>query len=67
VESNYYTLTNAMVGMFDDDELVATPEMTTNDVSGWDSLTHVRVYLSVNTQMNSSGRPLSCWRAAAGH
>jgi acyl carrier protein len=33
--------------VFDDDELVLKPELTANDVAGWDSLAHVRLILSV--------------------
>jgi acyl carrier protein len=33
--------------VFDDDDLVLKPELTANDVDGWDSLTHIRLILSV--------------------
>ena len=33
--------------MFDDDDLVLKPEMTADDVDGWDSLAHIRLILSV--------------------
>jgi len=33
--------------VFDDDELVLKPEMTADDVDGWDSLAHIRLILSV--------------------
>ena len=33
--------------VFDDDELEVTPEMTARDVEGWDSLSHVRLGLTV--------------------
>jgi acyl carrier protein len=33
--------------VFDDDELVLKPELTANEVDGWDSLAHIRLILSV--------------------
>jgi acyl carrier protein len=33
--------------MFDDEELVLTRETTAEDVSGWDSLMHVRLILEI--------------------
>ena len=40
-------LTSVFREVFDDDELVLKPEMTADDVEGWDSLTHIRLILSV--------------------
>lgn len=33
--------------VFDDDEIEIGPEMTANDVDGWDSLSHVNLILSI--------------------
>ena len=33
--------------VFDDDDLVLKPELTANEVDGWDSLAHIRLILSV--------------------
>ena len=33
--------------MFDDDSINVTPELSAKDVDGWDSLTHIRLMLSV--------------------
>jgi acyl carrier protein len=33
--------------VFDDDEINIEPEMTANDVEGWDSLSHVNLILAV--------------------
>lgn len=33
--------------VFDDDELSITPEMTANDVDGWDSLSHVNLIVAI--------------------
>lgn len=35
--------------VFDDDELKITPEMTANDVDGWDSLSHVNLIVAVES------------------
>jgi acyl carrier protein len=40
-------LTSIFREVFDDDDLVLKPEMTANDVDGWDSLVHIRLILSV--------------------
>ncbi len=32
---------------FDDDDIVATPDLTADDVEGWDSLAHVRLILQI--------------------
>jgi acyl carrier protein len=38
--------------VFDDEELVIRPEMTADDVDGWDSLTHVNLILAVEFGFN---------------
>jgi acyl carrier protein len=40
-------LTSIFREVFDDDDLVLKPELTANDVDGWDSLSHIRLILSV--------------------
>jgi acyl carrier protein len=40
-------LTSVFREVFDDDELELTPEMTADDVDGWDSLAHIRLIISV--------------------
>ena len=40
-------LTAVFREVFDDDELELKPEMTADDVDGWDSLAHIRLILSV--------------------
>ncbi len=42
-----YKLTDVLRRVFDDDRLVARPELTADDVDGWDSLTNIRFVLSV--------------------
>ena len=43
----YTRLTSLFRNVFDNDEIVVSPELTANDVEGWDSLRHVRLMLSV--------------------
>ena len=50
----YKRLTDVMQNVFDDDELVATPELTAADVEGWDSLKHIRLVLSVEKAFHIS-------------
>lgn len=40
-------LTNILREVFDNDTLVATPEMSAMDVEGWDSMGNVRLFLAV--------------------
>ncbi|HEX3949905.1 MAG TPA: acyl carrier protein [Steroidobacteraceae bacterium] len=40
-------MTSVFREVFDDDELELKPEMTADDVDGWDSLAHIRLILSV--------------------
>lgn len=44
------TLSEILQEVFEDDTLEATPEMTANDVEGWDSLSHVNLILAVETR-----------------
>ena len=41
------TLTNVFRDTFDDEDLTIKPETTADDIDGWDSLTHIRLMLSV--------------------
>jgi len=33
--------------VFDDDAIQITPEMTANDIEGWDSLSHINLILAI--------------------
>ena len=44
----YAKLTPVFQDMFDDETLVLRPEMTADDVEGWDSLSHIRLVLAVS-------------------
>jgi acyl carrier protein len=43
----YQKLTGIFRDVFDDDDIVVTPEMTALDVAEWDSLNHIRLILAV--------------------
>ena len=40
-------LTEIIRDVFDEDSIVVTPELSADDVDGWDSLTHIRLILTV--------------------
>ncbi len=40
-------LTDILRDVFDDDEIVARPDLTAAQVDGWDSLAHLRVIFAV--------------------
>ena len=43
----YERLTAVLHDVLDDDTIVLTPDLTAAQVDGWDSLTHIRLMLSV--------------------
>jgi acyl carrier protein len=43
----YQQLSGIFADVFDDDAIVLKPAMTADDVDGWDSLTHIRLIISV--------------------
>jgi acyl carrier protein len=49
----YARLTEIFHDVFDDDELVVRPELTAADVAEWDSLSHVRLILSVEREFQT--------------
>ena len=51
-------LTAVFREVFDDDELVLKPELTANDVEGWDSLAHIRLILSVQKKFGIKFSPV---------
>jgi acyl carrier protein len=51
-------LTEVFHEVFDDDELVLKPELTANDVEGWDSLAHIRLILSVQKKFGVKFSPV---------
>lgn len=43
----YSQLTQVFHDVFDDDTIKISPELTAKDVDGWDSLSHIRLILTV--------------------
>jgi len=43
----YARLSEIFESVFDDDSIQLTPALTAKDVDGWDSLTHIRLMLTV--------------------
>lgn len=43
----YAQITEIFHDVFDDDSITATPELSAPDVDGWDSLTHIRLILTI--------------------
>jgi len=48
----YDKLTGVLRDVFDDDAIVATPQLTADQVDGWDSFAHLRVLMSVERAFN---------------
>jgi acyl carrier protein len=48
----YAKLRDVFVVVFDDDSIALSPEMTAKDVDGWDSLTHVRLLMTIQKSFN---------------
>jgi len=38
--------------VFDDDDIDIAPDMTANDIDGWDSLSHVNLIVAVESRFN---------------
>jgi acyl carrier protein len=43
----YVRLTEIFGDVFDEDSIEVTPELSAKDVDGWDSLTHIRLILTI--------------------
>jgi acyl carrier protein len=43
----YTTLSTVFADVFDDESFRVTPELSAKDVDGWDSLSHLRLILTV--------------------
>ena len=46
----YSRLAGVFNEVFDDETIEVTPQLTAKDVDGWDSLTHIRLILSVEKE-----------------
>jgi acyl carrier protein len=49
-EQMEHTLTQVFRDVFDDDTIVLRPDLTAGDVPGWDSLTHIRLLLTIERE-----------------
>jgi acyl carrier protein len=47
LDAIYEQLSAILREQFDDDSLVARPDLTADDVAGWDSFAHIRLMLAV--------------------
>jgi acyl carrier protein len=43
----YARLAEVFQDVFDEDSITVTPELSAKDVDGWDSITHIRLMLTV--------------------
>lgn len=46
-------LTPVLRDVFDNDDLIATPELTASNVPGWDSLGNVRLFVEIERVFNT--------------
>ncbi len=46
----YERLTQTLRDVFDDDTLVATPELTAHDVKEWDSVNHITLVVAIEEE-----------------
>jgi acyl carrier protein len=47
-----HSLTQIFRDVFDDDTIVLRPDLSAKDVEGWDSLTHIRLLLTIERQFH---------------
>ena len=47
----YAKLTAIFHDVFDDEDIVVTPELTADDVDEWDSLSHIRLVLAIEKKV----------------
>ncbi len=50
----YAKLTSIFRDVFDDDDIELRPEMTADDVAEWDSMSHIRLVLTVERQFHKT-------------
>jgi acyl carrier protein len=46
------TLNQIFREVFDDSDISISPDMTANDIDGWDSLSHVNLIVAIETGFN---------------
>jgi len=50
--SIYEKLTEIFQDTFDNDDVIAAPDLTANDVEEWDSLSHIRVIVAIEEEFD---------------
>jgi acyl carrier protein len=50
----YAELTTIFHDVFEDDDIVLRSDLTADDVDGWDSMSHVRLILTIKKRFNRS-------------
>lgn len=50
IENIYERLTKILQDVFDEDDVVARPELTADEVEGWDSFAHLRLIIAVERE-----------------
>jgi acyl carrier protein len=50
-EQIYQTLTKILQDVFDDDSIVARPELCASDVEVWDSVSNVRLFVAIESEL----------------
>jgi acyl carrier protein len=53
-EAIYAELTDIFRDVFDDDDIQLRPDMTADDVAGWDSMSHIRLVLTIERHFNKT-------------
>ena len=48
----YEKLTEIFQDIFDNDDVIATPVLTAHDVEEWDSLSHIRVIVTIEEEFD---------------
>lgn len=52
IQDIYTQLTPIFHDVFDDDDIVLSPELSAHDVDDWDSLTHIRLIVAVEKELD---------------
>ncbi len=50
-EEIYHKLTEILHEVFDDDSIVAKPDLTAKDVEAWDSVSNVRLFVAIESEL----------------
>jgi acyl carrier protein len=55
--NTFERLTQVFQTVFKDDTISLTPGTTTNDIEGWDSLSHVNLLIAIELEFNFEFKP----------